>query len=136
MLEQVLRTIEGRRNESLAGLKEFLRVPSVSTKPEHAEDLRRCAQWLAERLRTMGLRADIHPTPGHPIVLARNEHKPGRPTVLFYGHYDVQPPEPLDLWTTPAFEPTVRKDDNGFDAVFARGAVDDKGQVWAHLEAI
>ena len=136
MLDQVLRTVDSRRDQSLAGLKDFLRIPSVSTKPEHAGDLRRCAEWLAQRLRSTGLRADIHPTPGHPIVLARNDHKPGRPTVLFYGHYDVQPPEPLELWTTPAFEPTVRKDDSGFDAVFARGAVDDKGQVWAHLEAI
>src|SRR5205814_7014128 len=70
-------------------------------------------------------------TPGHPIVVAKNDHQPDRPTVLFYGHYDVQPPEPLELWTSPAFEPTLRE-----GAVYARGAVDDKGQVWAHLEAI
>src|SRR4051812_48490585 len=83
--------------------------------------------------------ADVRPTgrgKGHPVVLAKNAHVPGRPTVLLYGHYDVQPPEPLDLWTTPAFEPTVRKDENGFDAVYARGAVDDKGQVWCHVEAL
>ena len=70
------------------------------------------------------------------MVLARNEHKPGRPTVLFYGHYDVQPPEPLEQWTTPAFEPTVRDDGTGHQAVYARGAVDDKGQVWCHVEAV
>jgi acetylornithine deacetylase/succinyl-diaminopimelate desuccinylase-like protein len=70
------------------------------------------------------------PTGGHPVVLAKNQHRPGRPTVLFYGHYDVQPPDPLELWTTPPFEPTVRG-----DALFARGAADDKGQVWAHVQA-
>jgi len=78
----------------------------------------------------------VEPTGGHPVVLARNEHKPGRPTVLFYGHYDVQPPEPLELWKSPPFQPEVRKDDAGFEAVFARGAVDDKGQVWCHVEAL
>jgi acetylornithine deacetylase/succinyl-diaminopimelate desuccinylase-like protein len=131
MLNQVLQTIDSRRKESLALLKEFLRIPSVSTKPEHAADLVRCAEWLADQIRSAGLKVTVEPTGGHPAVLARNEHKPGRPTVLFYGHYDVQPPEPLDLWTTPPFEPTER---NG--AVYARGAVDDKGQVWAHVQAI
>src|SRR5207302_3609860 len=72
----------------------------------------------------------------HPIILAKNRHESNRPTVLVYGHYDVQPPEPLDLWTTPPFEPTVRKTDAGTDAIYARGAVDDKGQVWAHVEAL
>src|SRR5690349_8264203 len=131
MNQQVLCTIDTRREQSVAGLKEFLRIPSVSTKPEHAQDLKRCAQWLADRLKSSGLKAEVRPTPGHPIVLAKNEHKPGRPTVLFYGHYDVQPPEPLDKWKTPPFEPTVRD-----GAIYARGAADDKGQVWAHCEAL
>jgi acetylornithine deacetylase/succinyl-diaminopimelate desuccinylase-like protein len=78
----------------------------------------------------------ILPTGGHPIVLARNKHVPGRKTILIYGHYDVQPPEPLELWTSPAFEPAIRKTETGADAVYARGAVDDKGQVWAHVEAL
>src|SRR5205085_4600785 len=115
---------------------EFLRIPSVSTKPEHAPDLQRCANWLAAQFESAGMTAQVHLTPGHPIVVARNEHKSGRPTVLFYGHYDVQPPEPLEQWKSPPFEPTVRKDENGFDAVYARGAVDDKGQVWCHVEAL
>src|SRR3954470_17311207 len=136
MLDRVLLSLYDRREHSLAGLLDFLRVPSVSTKPEHAGDLRNCADWLAGQLRSAGLSADVHPTTGHPIVLARNEHKPGRPTVLFYGHYDVQPPEPLDQWTTPPFEPTVRDDGTGHQAVYARGAVDDKGQVWCHVEAV
>src|SRR4051794_4859366 len=136
MLDRILQTIDVRRQQSLGGLLEFLRIPSVSTKPEHAADLRRCAQWLADQLRSVGLQPQVHPTPGHPIVVARNEHKPGRPTVLFYGHYDVQPPEPMELWTSPPFEPTVRKTEAGTDAVYARGAVDDKGQVWCHVEAL
>ena len=131
MIEDVLRTIDSRADASVAALREFLGIPSVSTKPEHAPDLRRCAQWLAERFGSSGLRAELRETGGHPVVLAKNEHKPGRPTVLLYGHYDVQPPEPLEKWKTPPFEPTVRD-----GAIYARGAADDKGQVWAHAEAI
>lgn len=136
MIDQVLSTIDARRSESLAGLKEFLRIPSVSTKPEHKPDMQRCAAWLAGQLRDCGFTVEIAPTAGHPVVLAKNQHRAGRPTVLVYGHYDVQPPEPLEQWISPPFEPTVRKNDAGFDAVFARGAVDDKGQVWTHVEAL
>jgi acetylornithine deacetylase/succinyl-diaminopimelate desuccinylase-like protein len=131
MLEQVLRTVDGRRDAAVAALSEFLRIPSVSTKPEHRGDLRRCATWLADQLKAGGLRAELRETGGHPVVLAKNEHRPGRPTVLLYGHYDVQPPEPLDKWVTGAFEPAVRD-----GALYARGAADDKGQVWAHCEAV
>lgn len=136
MIDNILQAIEGRKSDALEGLKTFLRIPSVSTKPDHAADCRRCAEWLAGQIGELGLKASIEETGGHPIVLARNEHKPGRPTVLVYGHYDVQPPEPLEQWVSPPFEPTVRKTDAGTDAVFARGAVDDKGQVWCHVEAI
>lgn len=136
MMDAVLKDLESRREKSLEGLKDFLRIPSVSTKPEHAGDLQRCAQWLAGKLREAKLDVKVEPTKGHPIVLAKNEHKPGRRTVLFYGHYDVQPPEPMEQWKSPPFEPTIRKTDAGTDAIFARGAVDDKGQVWAHVEAI
>src|SRR5688572_17199588 len=134
MLQNVLRTIDDRKDAAVSALSEFLRIPSVSTKPEHAADMRRCATWLADQLKAGGMRAELRETgggKGHPIVLAKNEHKPGRPTVLFYGHYDVQPAEPLEKWTSGAFEPTVR---NG--AIYARGAADDKGQVWAHCEAV
>ena len=131
MLDAVLRAIDASREATVEGLKEFLRIPSVSTKPEHKEDMTRCAQWVAGKLNAMALKAEIKPTGGHPAVVAKNAHQPGRPTVLFYGHYDVQPPEPLEQWVTPPFEPTVR---NG--AIHARGAVDDKGQVWAHLRAL
>lgn len=139
MLERVLKTLEDRRDVSLKTLLDFLRIPSISTQGRHRDDMHRCAQWLADQFRFAGMDARIMPTDGHPVVLARSEHRPGRPTVLFYGHYDVQPPENdrgLADWKSPPFEPTVRKDDKGFDAVFARGAVDDKGQVWCHLDAI
>ena len=142
MLNDVLKTIDGRRYQSLDKLKEFLSIPSVSTKPDHAAEVRRCATWLCDQFKYAMLDASVMETrdptgkPGHPVVVARNKHVAGRPTVLLYGHYDVQPPEPLELWESPPFTPTVRKDANGHDAIFARGAVDDKGQVWAHVEAI
>ncbi len=136
MLERVLQTIESRKHQSVTALKEWLAIPSVSTKPEHAPDMLRAATWVADQLKFGGLDVSVMSTGGAPAVVAKNKHEKGRPTILLYGHYDVQPPEPLDLWTTPPFEPTVRKDDNGYDAVFARGAVDDKGQVWCHTEAI
>ena len=135
-LENVLATVDSRRSQSLALLKEFLAIPSVSTKPEHKADMLRCASWLVDQLKGARFSVSIEPTAGHPVVLAKNQHKPGRPTVLIYGHYDVQPPEPMELWTTGPFEPTVRKTEAGTDAVYARGAVDDKGQVWAHVEAL
>lgn len=136
MLNDVLSTLEGRREAALSALVELLRIPSVSAKKEHAGDCRRCAQWIADHLEAAELKVAVMETGGHPAVVAKNKHVTGRPTVLVYGHYDVQPPEPLELWTTPAFEPTIRKTDAGTDAVYARGAVDDKGQVYAHLEAI
>jgi acetylornithine deacetylase/succinyl-diaminopimelate desuccinylase-like protein len=133
MLDEILRSIESRREQSVAGLKEYLAIPSVSTAPQSKPAIEKCARWTADQLKSIGMHVEIKPTgggKGYPVVLAKNQHVAGRPTVLFYGHYDVQPPEPLELWTTPAFEPVVR---NG--AIYARGAADDKGQVWAHMEA-
>jgi acetylornithine deacetylase/succinyl-diaminopimelate desuccinylase-like protein len=135
-LDAVLATLEQRRHASLAQLIDLLSIPSVSTQPAHKGDMLKCAAWLSDHLREAGFSVRVEATPGHPIVLAKNDHKPGRPTVLVYGHYDVQPPEPLELWQSPPFEPTVRKTETGADAVYARGAVDDKGQVWAHVEAL
>ena len=113
-------------------LFEFLRIPSVSARTEHDGDTERAAEWVATSLRTAGLSATVHPTPGHPIVLGEWRKAPaGAPTVLIYGHYDVQPAEPLDLWTSPPFEPTVR---NG--RIYARGSVDDKGQLFLHIKAL
>jgi acetylornithine deacetylase/succinyl-diaminopimelate desuccinylase-like protein len=131
MLDRVLQTIDSRRHQSVSALSEFLSIPSVSTEPAHVPDMRRAAQWLADQLNFGHLTASVMDTGGHPAVVAKNKHVAGRPTVLLYGHYDVQPPTPLEKWVTPPFTPTVR--DN---AIHARGAADDKGQVWAHVEAI
>jgi len=124
--------IEGRRDQHLAELLEFLRIPSVSAKSERKPDIERAANWVADHLRTAGFKTvEIVPTALHPLVYAESLEAPGKPTVLFYGHYDVQPPEPLDLWTSPAFDPQVR---NG--SLFGRGTADDKGQVHIHLKAL
>ncbi len=124
--------IESQRNAHLNELYEFLRIPSVSTKSEHKPDIERAAKWVAEKLRTAGMeKVEIVPTEMHPLVYGESLQAPGKPTLLLYGHYDVQPPEPLELWTSPAFEPTAR-DGN----VYARGSADDKGQVHIHLKAL
>ena len=95
--------IEGRREQHLAELFEFLRIPSVSTKSEHKPDVERAARWVADHLREAGFKTvQIIPTTFHPLVYAESLEAPGKPTVLFYGHYDVQPAEPLELWTSPA----------------------------------
>ena len=101
--------IEGRRDQHLAELTEFLRIPSISAKSEHKPDIERGARWVADHLRDAGFKTvQIVPTNLHPLVYAESLLAPGQPTILFYGHYNVQPPEPLELWTSPAFEPTVR----------------------------
>jgi len=113
-------------------LKDFLRIPSISTAPEHVDDVARAAQWVADGLKRAGLEnIEIIPTQKHPLVYADWLHAPGKPTVLCYGHYDVQPPDPLELWKTPPFEPTER-DGN----LYARGSADDKGQMYMHVKAI
>ena len=106
----------------------FLRFQSVSTDPAYQSQVQQCAEWLHEWLQSAGFSSSIHPTEGHPVVLARGPFKPDRKTVLIYGHYDVQPPDPLDLWNSPPFEPTIQ---NG--VITARGASDNKGQIFAHL---
>jgi acetylornithine deacetylase/succinyl-diaminopimelate desuccinylase-like protein len=124
--------INSKREENLNELKEFLRIPSVSTKNEHKKDIERAAHWVAEKLRAAGLEnVEISPTDLHPVVYGESLRAPGKPTVLIYGHYDVQPAEPLELWTSPAFEPAVR-DGN----LFGRGTADDKGQVHIHIKAL
>lgn len=116
----------------LEELKEFLRIPSVSAKSEHKPDIEAAARWVAEKLKSAGLKnVEIVPTKMHPVVYGESLGAPGKPAILFYGHYDVQPAEPLELWTTPAFEPTVR--DNN---LFGRGTADDKGQVHIHIKAL
>jgi acetylornithine deacetylase/succinyl-diaminopimelate desuccinylase-like protein len=124
--------IESRRDSHLTELCEFLRIPSVSAKSEHKKDVEKAANWVAHKLSAAGFKTvQVVPTPLHPLVYAESLEAPGKPTVLFYGHYDVQPAEPLDLWTSPAFEPAVR---NG--NLFGRGTADDKGQVHIHIKAL
>src|SRR5215469_3046027 len=119
------------RDNYLEEYYSFLRFPSVSTDDKYKQKLVECADWLVSKLNRIGLQTQLVPTKRHPIVWARNEHRPGRPTVLFYGHYDVQPPDPLDLWESPPFEPSIR---NG--NIYARGACDDKGQMYMHVKAV
>src|SRR5271169_4858976 len=124
--------VEQHQDRLLEELKDFLRIPSISTLPEHKPDIARAARFVAESLRSAGLEnVEIIPTAGHPLVYADWLHAPGKPTVLCYGHYDVQPPDPLDEWISPPFEPTVR---NG--NLYARGAADDKGQMYMHIKAV
>lgn len=123
--------LEQSRERHLGELFELLRIPSVSTDPAYREDVLRCADWLAAHLREIGMKPEVMPTAGYPVVYAEHIVDPALPTVLIYGHYDVQPPEPLELWTTPAFEPTLR-DGN----IYARGATDDKGQFFSHIKGL
>jgi len=125
------RFIDANLGRFRAELYDFLRIPSVSAKPEHDADTRRAATWLAERLSALGLATEIHDTPGHPVVLSEWRGAAGAPTVLIYGHYDVQPPEPLEEWTSPPFEPTERD-----GRIYARGSADDKGQLYMHVKAL
>ncbi len=124
--------IDRRRDSNLAELCDFLRIPSVSTKSENKPDIERGARWVADHLRAAGFKSvEIIPTNFHPLVYAESLEAPGKQTVLFYGHYDVQPAEPLELWTSPAFEPAVRD-----GKLYGRGTADDKGQVHIHLKAL
>jgi acetylornithine deacetylase/succinyl-diaminopimelate desuccinylase-like protein len=124
--------VEQNKPRLLDELKTFLRIPSVSTLPEHVPDVRRAAQFVADSMKTAGLEnIEIIPTAKHPLVYADWLHAPGKPTVLCYGHYDVQPPDPLDEWISPPFEPVVR-DGN----LYARGSADDKGQMYMHIKAV
>ena len=113
-------------------LFDFLRIPSVSAQPQHNADTRRAAEWVKGAMEQAGLAATLHETAGHPVVVGEYRGAgPSAPTVLVYGHYDVQPAEPLDLWTSPPFEPTIRD-----GRIYARGSVDDKGQLFLHIKAI
>ncbi len=123
--------VAAQQGRLLDDLKSWLRIPSVSTLPEHKGDCRKAAEWLAARLRGLDFHVDTIETEGHPILWAVGPEVPGAPTVLVYGHYDVQPPDPLHEWVTPAFEPTERGGN-----LYARGTADDKGQVFCVVSAL
>jgi acetylornithine deacetylase/succinyl-diaminopimelate desuccinylase-like protein len=131
-MDKVIDAINLHRDRHLEELKALLAIPSISALPAHAGDVRRCAEWCRDEMSRVGLQnAELVETGGNPIVYGEWLGAPGRPTILFYGHYDVQPVDPLELWESPPFEATVRDGE-----IYARGAADDKGQVFMHLKAI
>ncbi len=132
MSEKINEYVKQQESRFLEELKDFLRIPSISTLPEHDADVRRAAEFTAASLRAAGMEnVEVIATAKHPLVYGDWMHAPGKPTVLCYGHYDVQPPDPLELWETPPFEPTIR---NG--NIYARGSADDKGQMYMHVKAV
>lgn len=134
-IDVVLRRLDETSDACLERLFAFLRIPSISAQPAHAMDCQAAAEWLSADLTSMGFATEICPTGGHPVVLARRDGPAGAPHVLFYGHYDVQPVDPLALWDSPPFEPILKKRPDGSEEIVARGAADDKGQVMTFVEA-
>jgi len=134
-LDEVLNDIDRDLDNSLERLFAWLKIPSISTDPAYAGHCRAAAGWLKEHLEALGFEASVRDTPGHPVVVAHSPKNSGAPHVMFYGHYDVQPVDPLDLWQTPPFEPRLTTLPDGRKAITARGACDDKGQVMTFIEA-
>src|SRR6478609_4686081 len=131
-MNNVIDFINVNRERYLDELKALLAIPSISALPEHAGDVRRCAEWCVDEMRRVGLQnTRLIETPGNPVAYGDWLHAPGAPTILFYGHYDVQPVDPLNLWQSPPFEATIRDGE-----IYARGSADDKGQVFMHLKAV
>ncbi|WP_323717132.1 dipeptidase [Paracoccus aminovorans] len=132
-IDEVLSTLDAELPRALERLKDFLRIPSISTDPAHRADVRRAAEWLCAELAGLGFDASVRDTPGHPMVVAHSAQGDRRP-LLFYGHYDVQPVDPLDLWNRPPFEPEIEDTPQG-RVIRGRGAADDKGQLMTFVEA-
>src|SRR6187200_3036449 len=131
-MNNVVDFINTHRDRYVDELKAYLAIPSISALPEHAGDVRTCAEWTAAEMTRIGLQnVRLIDTPGHPVVYGDWLGAADAPTILFYGHYDVQPVDPLELWESPPFEATIRDGE-----IYARGAADDKGQVFMHLKAI
>jgi len=131
-MNSVIDFINTHRDRYVDELKQYLAIPSISALPQHAADVKRCAEWTAEEMRRIGMQnVRLIDTPGFPVVYGDWLQAEGAPTILFYGHYDVQPVDPLDLWESPPFEATVRDGE-----IYARGSADDKGQVFMHFKAI
>ena len=134
-LASVLARIDRQLPQSLERLFELLRIKSISTDPAFTNDCRQAGQWLVDELNSIGFDASLRDTIGHPMVVAHHEGPPDAPHLLFYGHYDVQPVDPLELWNQPPFEPVIKELENGRKQIHARGAADDKGQLMTFIEA-
>jgi acetylornithine deacetylase/succinyl-diaminopimelate desuccinylase-like protein len=131
-MDKVVDFINVNRDRYIDEMKRYLAIPSISALPEHKGDVRKCAEWTADEMRRIGLQnVRLEETPGHPVVYGEWLGAPGAPTILFYGHYDVQPVDPLHLWTSPPFEATIRDGE-----IYARGSADDKGQIFMHFKAV
>src|SRR5437660_6341428 len=140
-MQAVLDYLKANQSRFVSELCDYVRFPSVSAQPNHKQDLQACAEWVVAHARQIGLEADLRPTEGNPVIIAKTPRHNGsavsdstsrkRPHFLIYGHYDVQPPEPFELWKSPPFEPRIEG-----HSIFARGACDNKGQNLAHLKAI
>ncbi len=123
--------LDEHKKQRLDELINFLKFPSISARSEHKKDMQNCAEWLANHLNSIGIESKVYPTNGHPAVFGSKISSPDKLTVLYYGHYDVQPVEPLDLWHSPPFEPVIKD-----GRIMARGATDDKGQLMTHVKAL
>src|SRR4051794_23049697 len=131
-MSQLSELLSNQHNQNVEELKELLRIPSISSLSEHKEDIQKAASWIANKLESIGMEhVEIVQTKGHPIIYADWLHQENAPTVLVYGHYDVQPVDPIHLWETPPFEPNIRD-----EKIYARGATDDKGQTFLHIKAV
>lgn len=131
-MEQVINYIESNYDSYIEELKDFLKIPSISTLAEHKDDMQRAANFVADKLRTAGMnKVEVFQTEGHPIVYGEWLGAPGKPTVLIYGHYDVQPVDPIELWHNDPFDPVIKE-----DKIYARGATDDKGQMYVHIKSV
>lgn len=131
-MQEIIDYIQNNQDAYISELKDFLRIPSISTLSENKDDINRCAEFVASKLRNAGMsRVEIFKTEGHPLVYGEWLGAPGKPTVLIYGHYDVQPVDPIELWDNQPFEPVIKD-----GKIFARGATDDKGQVFMHIKSV
>ena len=136
-LDAVLAQIDADLDKSVDRLFDLVRIPSISTDPAYKAQCRKAGEWIVKELKALGFEASLRDTPGHPMVVAHHKKAgPKKPHVLFYGHYDVQPADPIEKWTTPPFEPVRRKDKDGVERLYARGTADDKGQFMTFLEAM